>query len=134
MWRAITDRRGFQTENPWESYREFLLLGINTREIEHKSTWRFLHKCSGNFFPPIAINWKWKSKLLSCVRLLLVDDKWDGWMASPIQWTGVWASTRKYWKTGKPGRCSPWSCRVRHDIATEQQQLIGYTQFFWGYF
>ena len=64
------------------------LLGIYTREIEHTSTWRFLHKCSGSFFfPPIAINWKWKSKLLSCVRLFLVNDKWDTWMASPTQWT-----------------------------------------------
>ena len=31
--------------------------------------------------------WKWKSKLLSCVRLFLVNDKWDSWMASPTQWT-----------------------------------------------
>ena len=24
-------------------------------------------------------------------------------MASPIQWTWVWASSRKWWRTGKPG-------------------------------
>ena len=28
---------------------------------------------------------------------------WDGWMASPTQWTWVWASSRRRWKTGKPG-------------------------------
>ena len=28
---------------------------------------------------------------------------WDGWMASPTQWTGVWASSRSWWWTGKPG-------------------------------
>ena len=28
---------------------------------------------------------------------------WDGWMASPTQWTGVWASSRRWWWTGKPG-------------------------------
>ena len=27
---------------------------------------------------------------------------WDGWTASPIQWTWVWASSGR-WRTGKPG-------------------------------
>ena len=32
------------------------------------------------------------------------DDRgWDGWMASPTQWTWVWASSRSWWLTGKPG-------------------------------
>ena len=32
------------------------------------------------------------------------DDRgWDGWMASPTQWTRVWASSRRWWRTGKPG-------------------------------
>ena len=28
---------------------------------------------------------------------------WDGWMASPTQWTGVWASSGSWWWAGKPG-------------------------------
>ena len=28
---------------------------------------------------------------------------WDGWMASPTQWTWVWVSSRNWWWTGKPG-------------------------------
>ena len=28
---------------------------------------------------------------------------WDGWMASPIQWTWVWAGSGSWWWTGKPG-------------------------------
>ena len=28
---------------------------------------------------------------------------WDGWMASPTQWTWVWASSGSWWRTGKPG-------------------------------
>ena len=28
---------------------------------------------------------------------------WDGWMASPTRWTWVWASSRGWWWTGKPG-------------------------------
>jgi len=27
----------------------------------------------------------------------------DGWMASPTQWTWVWASSRRWWRIGKPG-------------------------------
>ena len=32
-----------------------------------------------------------------------VDRGWDGWMASPIWWTWVWASSRSWWQTRKPG-------------------------------
>ena len=37
------------------------------------------------------------------------ESGWDGWMASPIQWTWVWGSSRRWWRTGKPG--SPWGCK-----------------------
>jgi len=30
------------------------------------------------------------------------DRGWDGWMASLTQWTEVWASSRRWWRTGKP--------------------------------
>ena len=31
------------------------------------------------------------------------DDRgWDGWMASPTQWTWVWASSGSWWWTGNP--------------------------------
>ena len=33
---------------------------------------------------------------------------WNGWMASPTQWTWVWVNSRRQWSTGKPGICSPW--------------------------
>ena len=54
------------------------------------------------------------------------DDRgWDDWMASPTQWTWVWASSRRWWRTGKPVVLqSMGSQRVRHDWATEQQQNI----------
>ena len=49
------------------------------------------------------------------------DDRgWDGWVASPTQWTWVWVSPRSWWWTGKSGVL--WSMglqRVRHDGATE---------------
>ena len=28
---------------------------------------------------------------------------WNGWMNSPTQWTWVWASSRRWWRTGKTG-------------------------------
>ena len=28
---------------------------------------------------------------------------WDGWMASPIHRTWVWANSGRWWRTGKPG-------------------------------
>ena len=32
------------------------------------------------------------------------DDRgWDGWMASPTQWTWVWVNSGSWWWTGKPG-------------------------------
>ena len=37
------------------------------------------------------------------------DDRgWDGWMASLTQWTWVWASSGRWWRTGKPGVLQAW--------------------------
>ena len=49
------------------------------------------------------------------------DDRgWDGWIASPTQWTWVWANSRRCWRTGKPGVLqSMGSQRVRHNWVTE---------------
>ena len=45
---------------------------------------------------------------------------WDGWMASPTQWTRVWVNSGSWWWTGRPGVLqSMWSQRVGHDWATE---------------
>ena len=30
------------------------------------------------------------------------NDRWDGWMSSPTQWTWVWANSGRWWRTGKP--------------------------------
>ena len=53
-----------------------------------------------------------------------VDQGWHNcWMASPIQWTWVWANSRRQWRTGKT--CvlqSMGSQRVVFNWVTEQQQ------------
>ena len=51
------------------------------------------------------------------------DRGWDGWMASPTPWTWVWASSGRWWWTGRPGvPQSLGSQRVRQDWATEHHQ------------
>ena len=40
------------------------------------------------------------------------DDRgWDGWRASPTQWTQVWASSGSWWWTGGLVCCSPWGLK-----------------------
>ena len=51
------------------------------------------------------------------------DRGWDGWMASPTQWTWTWANSRRWWGTGETGvLLSMESWRLGHDLVTEQQQ------------
>ena len=65
--------------------------------------------------------WKWNSNTFAtwceelthlkrpwCWERLKVggegDDRgWDGWMASPTQWTWVWENSGSWWWTGRPG-------------------------------
>ena len=49
------------------------------------------------------------------------DRGWDGWMASRIQWTWVWANSRRWW-TGKPG-----VLYVVHGVAKSQTRLSNWT-------
>ena len=49
----------------------------------------------------------------------------DGWMASPIWWTWVWASSRRWWRTRKPGMLQSMGPQiVRHNWATEQKRTM----------
>ena len=60
------------------------------------------------------------------------DDRgWDGWMASPTQWTWVWVNSGTWWWTGRPGLLqSMWSQRVRHDWATELNRTGSFSLLF----
>ena len=71
----------------------------------------------------ITVNqcWSWKSNTLAigCEELTHLkrpwcwerlqaggegdNGGWDGWMASPTQWTWVWVNFRSWWWTGSPG-------------------------------
>ena len=49
------------------------------------------------------------------------DDRgWDGWMASPTQWTWDWVNSGSWWWTGRPGMLQPVGSQgTGHDWATE---------------
>ena len=53
------------------------------------------------------------------------DDRgWDGWMASPTQWTCIWVDSGNWWWTGRPGVL--WfvgSQRVGHNWGTEMNWI-----------
>ena len=49
------------------------------------------------------------------------DRKRDGWMATLTQWTWVWASPSRWWRTGKPGVLKSMGLQTDgRDWATEQ--------------
>ena len=48
------------------------------------------------------------------------DRGWDGWMASPTQWTWVWVNSGSWWWTGRPDVLQSMGLqRVEHNWATE---------------
>ena len=57
------------------------------------------------------------------------DDRgWDGWMASPTQWTWVRVGAGIWWQTGRPGMLQLMRLqRVRHDWAAE----LNWTELNW---
>ena len=49
---------------------------------------------------------------------------WNGWMASPTQWTWVWTNSERWWRAGKPGMLqSMGSQKIRHDWMTELTEM-----------
>ena len=57
---------------------------------------------AGQFFPV------WATREVKTRMLGKTEDKrrvhrgWDGWMASPNQWTWSWVNSGRCWRTGKP--------------------------------
>ena len=64
----------------------------------------------------------WRADSLEKTLMLgkIEDRGWNGWMVSLTQWTWVWANSRRWWRTGKPGVLqSTGSQRVGHNWVTE---------------
>ena len=103
---------------------------INSVNPKGNQLWIFIEKTGAE--AEVQISWllDMKTQLpgrLWCWERLKTggegDDRgWDRWMASPIQWTWVWANLGRWWRTGKPGVLqSMRSQKVGHDLATKQQ-------------
>ena len=53
------------------------------------------------------------------------DRGWDGWMASPTQWTWVWVGSGRWWWTGRPGMLQSMGLqRVGHNWAIELMKIL----------
>ena len=101
---------------------------IQTVHSKGNQSWIFIERTDGEakdpiLCPPDVKNWligkdpdagkDWRQEEKGMTG-------WDGWMASPTQWTWVWAGSGRSWWTGRPGVLqSMGSQRVRHDWATE---------------
>ena len=100
--------------------------------------WDFLGRALPNIVLEVLLIWSWNCSSLatSCEELTHWkrlwcweglgaggegDDRgWDGWMASPTQWTWVSVNSGSWWWTGRPGVLwFMWSQRVGHDWTTE---------------
>ena len=59
---------------------------------------------------------------------------WDDWIASLSQWTWVWASSRRWWRTGKMVCCSPWGHKDldRTEQLKNSLKYHGFTELLWN--
>ena len=83
----------------------------------------FIHVEKAAKESPDVKNWL-SGKPWCCERLKAggegIDRGWGGWMASPTQRTWIWAISRSWWRTRKPGVTQPMgSQRVKYDWMTE---------------
>ena len=92
--------------------QSWVLIGRTDDEAETPILW-----------PPDAKSWLIeKTLMLGKIegRRRRDDRGWNGWMASPTQWTWVWVDSGHWWWTGRPGMLQFMGLqRIRHDWATE---------------
>ena len=141
-------RHHFANKGPHSQSYGFSSSHVWMWELDHKERAEELMLCSQSLGKSVLnIHWKdwcwsWNSNTLStwyeelthwkrpwCWERLKAggegDDRgWDGWMASPTQWTWVWVNSGSWWWTGGPGVLqSMGSQGVGHDWATELNWL-----------
>ena len=98
---------------------------VNPKENQ---SWTFIGRTDTEIETPILWTPEVKNRLTGkdwCWERLKAgregdDRKWDGWMASLTLWTWIWATSRSWWWTGKPGVLQSMGLqRVGHDWVTE---------------
>ena len=111
-------------ENSWESLGLKKIKPVNPKRDQ---SWICIGRTDAEaeapiLWPPDVKNSLEKTHMLGKIegRRRRDDIRWDGWMASPTQWTQVWASSGSWWWIGKLGVLqSMGSQRVRHNWVTE---------------
>ena len=110
---SLLDFKEIKPVHPKEN-QSWMFIGRTDAEAETPILW-----------PPDAKNEMTHLKRTWCWQRLKAggegDDRgWDSCMASLIQWTWVWVSSRSWWWTGKPGVLQSMGLQtVRHNWVTE---------------
>ena len=114
-------------EDSWESLGLQEIKPVNPKGNQ---SWIFIGRTDAEaetliLWPPNGKNWL-LGKDPDVVKAGGEGDSrgWDGWMASLTRWTWVWARSRSWWWTGKPGMLQSlgWQ-RVGHDWVTEHMKI-----------
>jgi len=115
-WRRLSESLKLQGDKPINPKGNQSWIFIGRTHVEAKTQY-FVHlmqRADTLEKNPAGKDWRQEEKGMT---------EWDGWMASPTQWTWVWASSRRWWRTGKPGMLqSMGPQRVGHIWVTTQQQ------------
>ena len=106
------DCKEIQPVNP-KGNQSWIFIGRTDAEAETPILW-----------PPDAKNWLIGKDSDAGKDRGQEEMWWDGWMASLTQWTWVWATSRNWWWTGRPGALQSMGLqRVRHDWVAELNSL-----------
>ena len=108
----------------------WVFLGLQIKPVNPKGnqSWIFNGGTDAEAEAPIFGQLMWRANSLAKTLMLgnfacwwkRGDRAWYGWMTSPTQWTWFWASSGRWWRTGKPVilLSMGWQ-RVGHYWATE---------------
>ena len=128
FWTVVLEKT---LESPWISRRsnESILKEISSG----CSLWALMLKLKFQYF--VYLMWRTDSfEIPWCWEILKADREgddreWDGWMASPTQWTWVCVNSRSWWwsgvtitREGGLAYCSPW-CHKELDTTEQQTEL-----------
>ena len=119
FWTVVLEKT-LESPLDWRRSNQSILKEIKPVNPKGNQPWIFIGKTDAEasiLWPPdvrigkdpdAGKDWRQEEKEMT--------EGWDGWIASPTQWTWVWAGSGRWWWTGKPGVLqSVGSQRVRHN-------------------
>ena len=120
-WRSPLDSNEIKPVNPKEN-QPWIFIGRTVPKAEVPILWNLMQRA--NSLEKTQLTGKdpthWKRPW--CWERLRASGKgnnrgWDCWMASPTQWTWIWANTRRQRRIENPGVLQPLgSQRIRHKV------------------